>query len=133
MAVVTNVLSLREHGHVPLSEDEQRVLDEIERQLRLEPPRREPANVKGPRVRDLGQAGVPVPMLALAIALALVVVVLGVLAGGVLGVIVAVAGFVALVLGGVAVVRNSQAAVVARIETLASRYQTPPSSGLDRR
>jgi Protein of unknown function (DUF3040) len=114
-------------GTVPLSEDEQRVLDEIERQLRLEPPRRDPSSLK--LVADEGDVTVPLPLLVVAIVLALVVVVLGVLAGGVLGIIVAVAGFVALVLGAVAVVRTSQARVVAGVEALASRYQNPPSSG----
>jgi hypothetical protein len=130
---VTYVPRLREHGNVPLSEDEQRVLDEIERQLRLEAPRRDPVGVKGPGSRAVDDASVAAPLLGLAIVLALTVIVLGVLAGGVLGVVVAVAGFVALVLGGVAVVRSSQARVVAGIESLASRYQGPPSSGTDRR
>jgi Protein of unknown function (DUF3040) len=124
--------ALREHGPVPLSEDEQRVLDEIERQLRLETPRRDISPNRTDGTLDLTEPGVPGPMLAIAVVLALVVVVLGVLAGGVLGLIVSVAGFVALVLGGVAIVRNSQARLLASLEALASRYQGPPS-GPDRR
>lgn len=121
---------LREHGFVPLSEDEQRVLDEIERQLRLEPPRLDPRTSRLTAEHD---AATSTPLLGLGLVIALAVIVVGVLAGGFFGVLVAIAGFLAFTAGGVALVRNSRANMQSRIDALVARYQGPPSSGTDGR
>ena len=49
----------------------------------------------------------------------------GVLAGGALGVIVAWIGFVAVVVGGVGLVRGSQAAIAEQVHLFAERYSGP--------
>ena len=49
----------------------------------------------------------------------------GVLAGGALGVIVAWVGFAAIFLGGVGLVRGSQAAIAEQVHLFAERYNGP--------
>ncbi len=114
---------LREHGAVPLSEDEQRVLDEIERQLQVGEPRPE-----GLRSRHLEprQPSSPTPLLILAALGGFASVVVGVLLGGVFGVIVSLVGFVAIVIAGAALLRGSRAAIAAQVAEIAQRYQVPP-------
>ena len=122
---------------MPLSEDEQRVLDEIERQLQLEPARPDPRPVRLARERESGAPPTsrtpPTLLIGVALVLALGVVVVGVLVGGMFGVLVAVTGYAAFVVGGVALSRNSQGHVHARLDALVARYQGPPSSGPDGR
>ncbi len=115
---------------MPLSEDEQRVLDEIERQLQLEPPRPDP---RAPRLVRQQVPPSSTPLLGVALVGALAVIIIGVLAGGLLGVLVALAGFASFTAGGVALVRNSRGQLQARIDSLMARYQGPPSSGADGR
>ena len=108
---------------MPLSEDEQRVLDEIERQLQVGEPRPE-----GIRTRREGerQPSSPTPLLILAIVGGFASVVIGVLLGGFFGVFVARTGFVAVVVAGAAWLRSSRAAIAAQVAEIAQRYQAPP-------
>ena len=55
----------------------------------------------------------------------LAAVVIGVLVGGFFGVLTALAGFGALVTGGVTLVRSSRESLAAQIQEIASRYQGP--------
>lgn len=114
---------------MPLSEDEQRVLDEIERQLRIGDGRVRSA----PRVKVVNEAsdpvvpGVSTPVLVLSCVAGIVAVVVGVLIGGIFGVLVGWLGFVGLVFGGVGLVRGSQALIAEQVQLLADRYNTPPN------
>ena len=110
-------------GSVPLSEDEQRVLDEIERQLQVGEPR--PEGVRT-RLLDDRQTSSPTPLLMLAIIGGFASVVVGVLLGGAFGVVVALVGFVAIVIAGAALLRSSRAAIAAQVAEIAQRYQVPP-------
>jgi hypothetical protein len=117
---------LREHGHVPLSEDEQRVLDEIERQLQIGD-----ARSAEPRARRVVDQQVPVrgPSLTMALVFAIVggltTVIVGVLIGGLLGIGAALVGFGAIVAAGVKLLRSTRESLTAQIHEIASRYQGP--------
>lgn len=118
---------MREHGSVPLSEDEQRVLDEIERQLRSTEPRQGDA-VRARRITDATprpQASSPTPLLVVAGVGGLASMAAGVLVGGVFGIIVAWFGFGAIVVSGVGLVRGSQAAIAEQVQLFAERYSGP--------
>lgn len=113
---------------VPLSEDEQRVLDEIERQLRVNGPRLDDSS----RARRLADAppkqpssASPVALLVLGCVGGLVSMIAGVLVGGVLGIVIAWCGFAALVIGGVGVVRGSQTLIAEQVQLFAERYSSP--------
>ncbi len=110
-------------GIVPLSEDEQRVLDEIERQLQVAEPR--PEGIRTRHVDDRPPSS-PTPLLVLAILGGFASVVVGVLLGGAFGVIVSLVGFVAVVIAGAALLRSSRAAIAAQVAEIAQRYQAPP-------
>ncbi len=108
---------------MPLSEDEQRVLDEIERQLELGEPRPE-----GDRARLIVERRPmsPTVLLILAIVGGVASVIVGVLLGGLFGVLVSLVGFVAVVIAGAALLRSSRAAIAAQVHEIAQRYQVPP-------
>lgn len=103
------------------------MLDEIERQLQLGEPR--PAGVRSRRTDEqpkTARRSSPTPLLALAVVGGFASVVFGVFLGGIFGVAVSLVGFVAVVIAGVAMVRLSQAAILAQVHEIAERYQGSP-------
>jgi Protein of unknown function (DUF3040) len=118
---------------VPLSEDEQRVLDEIERQLRGSDARF--GDTRTRRVADkvpVESSGPSPFLLGVACLGGLVALVLGVLIGGVAGVPLAWLGFVWMIVGGVGFVHNSQAAIANQLHLLANRYAQGPQGSAGR-
>lgn len=113
---------------MPLSEDEQRVLDEIERQLRITGPRLDDSS-RARRIADAAPKKAPrtspVVLLVIGCVGGLVSMVAGVLVGGVLGIVIAWCGFAALVLGGVGLVRGSQTLISEQVQLFAERYSSP--------
>ena len=125
---VVDTRDVREYGSVPLSEDEQRVLDEIERQLRVVGPREGDAT-RARRISDTRSptevSSSPTLLLVVACVGGLASLAAGVLVGGFFGVVIAWLGFAAIVLSGVGLVRGSQAAIAAQVQLFAERYSGP--------
>jgi hypothetical protein len=114
-----------------LSEDEQRVLDALERQLRTEGSRADaPGDTRVRRIAevvDVTPSSVPAPLLGVGAVVSLGLMAVAVLIGGIVGVALGWLAFAALVACGVALVQRSRDTVTEQVQTLIDRYQSPPA------